>query len=117
MESRVVKDEFQNRFGISSEKAIKYIKDFFAVNLTNFKLTDEYDEGMYYGTTYEYEKNILKINSGRGYLELDINLKGKEHYLFDYYKINVDYIIVNENNLDIIFKLLKDFLKAQKIID
>jgi len=37
MESRVVNDEFQNRFGMSSDKAINYIEKFFTNEMETFK--------------------------------------------------------------------------------
>lgn len=116
MESRVVNDEFQNRFGISSDKAINYIENFFINKMETFKQINKYDRSIYYAVKYEKNNVSIEIGGGRGCLELKIIIEEKEYNLFDYFNVKENSIVVNENNLDIVFKLLLEFLEKIKVI-
>lgn len=116
MESRVVNDEFQNRFGIASDKAINYIEKFFTNYIEKFKQVNKYDRSIYYGVKYEINNASIEIGGARGCLELKIIIEEKEYNLFEYFIVKEKTIVVNESNLDIIFKLLLEFLKEMKVI-
>ena len=72
------KHHLNNETVMHSDMAVSYVKEYFANHFKKHRLIESYfNPSGYWGVRYKYNADEIFISSGRGYLELELTVDGR----------------------------------------
>ena len=71
-------DYIDNKYFLSSDKAINLIEILVQEHMPEFKEIDKFNHGIYFGLVYRNNSIEIRLGSGRGFLEFSLK-KGDEN--------------------------------------